>query len=87
MSYGLRQLLAGDGIDRKMGCEILQGTDLSDPETFNIIKDMILDTDLMLALDIVDNVIKFEIPVWGLYQIENNTIDLASQNKDVIFTS
>lgn len=69
MSYGLRQMLSGDGIDRKMGCEILQNVDLNDPETFNIIKDMILDTNLMLSLDVVDNVLKFEIPVWGLYQI------------------
>lgn len=68
MSYGLRQMLAGDGIDRKMGCEILQGADLSDPETFNIIKDMILDTDLMLALDIVQGALKFEVPVWKIIQ-------------------
>lgn len=68
ISYGLRQMLAGDGIDRKMGCEILQNVDLSDPESFNIIKDMILDTDLMLALDIVQGALKFEVPVWKIIE-------------------
>ena len=76
MAQGLRQMLTGDDIDRQMACEILQNSDINDPTTFEIIGGFVLDTDLLLCLEVVRGELKFEVPY---HMIVDKASGLASQ--------
>jgi hypothetical protein len=78
MAPGLRQMLTGDNIDRQMACEILQNSDINDPTTFEIIGGFVLDTELMLCLEVVQGALRFEIPYHMI--VNKATNDLALQD-------